>query len=354
MGRMPQTGNAGKPLRASATPPRLESVSRACSLLRKFEDGGEKLTLAELVRRTGLEKTIAFRLIHTLEAEGFVRSAGDRRYCLNIKILNRKAFRIGYAAEGPASPFSAAVTESVRWAATNNEIDLVLLDNRNSARVALQNARRLVGDRVDLAIEVQEHSKIAPAISSFFHDAAIPLIAVGVPHPGATFYGIDNYRVGRAAGRVLVKWTNQNWQGQTDELLLLGEDAAGSLPRLRLSGVEDLIRETISGLSRVQYLDARGKFPLAFELVRRHLRFSRARKILFVGVNDEAALGGLQAFEQSGRSQCGVAVALGGTLQARLELRLPGTREPQIITPQNVDQFYPTDHLRLDHDATLW
>jgi ribose transport system substrate-binding protein len=344
--------------------------------MRAFAEVGDGLTLAELVERTGLEKTIAFRLVHTLEAEGFLRNAGTRRYSLNIKFLEGKRHRIGFAAEGPASPFSGAVTDSLGWEAARRGVDLVLLDNRNSATIALRNAHRLIDEQVDLAIEFQEHAKVAPAISSLFYEANIPLIAIGVPHPGSTFYGIDNYRVGRTAGQVLLKWKKQNWNDQADELLFLGEDSAGSLPRLRLTGVEDVIRESMSAPCKIQYLDTRGKFSIAFELVTRHLRFSRARKNLIVGINDEVVLGGLQAFEQSGRSQSVAAVALGGTPQALQELRFPGTRliaciaffperyggdlirlaieilhnrpvpravhpELEIITANNVDQFYP-------------
>lgn len=163
-----------------------------------------------------------------------------------------------------------------------------------------------------------------------------------------------------------------------EELLLLGENFVGSLPHLRLCGVEDLIRETVPDL-RVRCLDAGGKLSLSFDLVHRHLRFSPARRTLIAG-NDEVVIGALEAFEECGRSGCCAAVAFGGTAQARLNLRLPGSRliacmaffperygdtlillsleilhkipvpqavhpEPHIVTKDNVDKFYPADKL---------
>ena len=364
---------------------RLESVGRACALLKAFANNEEDLALTDLVSRAGLEKTIAFRLVHTLEAEGFLRRVGSHRYCLNIKMLSKKPFCIGYAAEGADSLFSLAVSESVRWAATRNEVDLIFLDNHYSPRTALRNAERLIAERVDLAIDFQAYAKIAATISSLFRKVGIPLITVGVPHPGAVFYGVDNYRAGIMAGHALIKWAKQHWRGTADRLLLLGGEIFGSLPQLRLAGAAAPIREGLPGLGNVLQLDTRGEFLPALDVVRRHLRLSPPRRTLLVGVNDEAVLGGLRAFEEAGRSEFCAAVALGGVLQARAELRVPGTRligcvaffperygeslmrlalsilhkkrvppavqvQPQMITTQNVDHFYPADGAEVGWD----
>ncbi len=68
----------------------LGSVGRACLLLKAFADDVETLSLADIVERTGLEKTIAFRLIYTLEKEGFLRQAGPHRYSRNIEALEQE------------------------------------------------------------------------------------------------------------------------------------------------------------------------------------------------------------------------------------------------------------------------
>jgi DNA-binding IclR family transcriptional regulator len=50
----------------------LQTVSRAVAVLRCFDEGATSLTLAELTRRTGLNKVTTFRLAETLVAEGLV------------------------------------------------------------------------------------------------------------------------------------------------------------------------------------------------------------------------------------------------------------------------------------------
>jgi ribose transport system substrate-binding protein len=364
---------------------RLGTVGRACSLLKAFVNEHEILTLAEISVRTGLEKTIAFRLVHTLEEEGFLRAVSNRRYCLNIRLLDRKRFRIGYASQSGKLPFSDAVTESLRWATTRNMVDLVLADNQYSVKAAVRNAERLISERVDLAIEFQTYAKIAPAISSLFHAARIPLIAIEIPHPGATFFGIDNYRVGMTAGRALARAAKQIWQGQFDELLLLEVGIAGSLPHLRLTGAAVAIREEVPFSGRIHGLDTRGEFLRSFDVVRKHLHSTPKRRTLVVGVNDSAVLGALRAFEETGRANLCLGVGLGAIPEAREELRRRSTRligsvaffpekygeslvqlaleilhkrsvppavyaSIQMITARNVDKFYPNDKLRANFE----
>lgn len=78
----------GSKSRASVGKPRhnLETVSRACALLREFGDEGQTLSLTEILKRTGMERTICFRLLHTLESEGFLRRAELRKYASNLHV----------------------------------------------------------------------------------------------------------------------------------------------------------------------------------------------------------------------------------------------------------------------------
>ena len=363
---------------------RLQTVRKACTLLKAFADHEERLTLAEISARTKIEKTIVFRLVHTLEEEGLLRRVDARRLCLNVRLMSGMRFRLGYAAQSADSPFSAAVSDSLRRAAEKNNVDLIQVDNHYSAKAALKAAERLISEQVDVAIEFQTYIKVAPLISALFQTAGTPLIAVEIPHPGATFYGVDNYNVGRLAGQALVRWVKKNWQGKAEDLLLLGLEIAGPLPQLRLSGAEAAIRETLPAISRV-CLDTRGEFHRSFERIRKHLRLKPSLKTLIVGVNDPAVLGALRAFEEAGRSEHCVAVGLGAIPEARAELRRPGSRligtiaffpehygedllglaidllhkkhvppavyaKHQMITPQLADQLYPMDTRGVDLD----
>jgi ribose transport system substrate-binding protein len=242
----------------------------------------------------------------------------------------------------------------------------------------MRNAQRLISQHLDLAIEFQTYEKAAPAIASLFRSANIPLIAIEIPHPGAIYFGIDNYRAGLCAGRALAKSAKMCWNGQIDEILLLELDIAGCLPHLRLTGAEAALRESIPGNQPIHHLDTRGEFLRAFDAVRKYLQFRPRRRTLVTGVNDPSVLGALRAFEEAGRSDRCLGVGLGAIPEARAELRRPGTRlvcsiaffpekygeglmqlavdvvngrrvptsvytAVETITPQNVDKIYPAD-----------
>lgn len=360
----------------------LETVARACSVLRVFANDEELLSLADIVSRTGIEKTIAFRIVRTLEQQAFLRKVRGRRYSTNVRVMDRTRFRIGYAGQTSDSPFAVAVEESVRRAAARSHVDLVVFDNHYSEKIALRCARQLIAEGVDLAIEFQTHQKISPLISSMFQAAHIPMISVDIPHPGAIFYGVDNYSAGLSAGRALLEWSRKHWQGQADELLLLELEIAGSLPYLRMSGVEAAVRHAIPSIKTVR-METRGEFARALMAVRKRLRSTRSARTLIAGVNDPCVLGALRAFEEAGRLESCAAMGLGAIPEARAELRRLGRRligsiaffperygddliqlatdilqkrsvppavfaKHQLLTRENVDGFYPGDAVMND------
>jgi len=344
-------------------------------VLRQFADVQQSLSLGELVERTGLERTIVFRILKTLEHEGLLRRPQGRRYSSNVTVVTQKRFRVGYASQNSDS-FSQAVTQGIRRAADSHQIDLVEVENRYSTKAALRSAQKLVQQRVDLAIEFQVYERIGAQLSTLYERVSIPVIAIEIPQPGAVFFGIDNHRVGQLAGKALVKAAQEHWHGEIDELLMLDLEIAGSLPHLRISSAESLVRKSLPGSYQILHLDSRGEMERSFELVRRHLQFSPKRKTLICGVNDLAVLGALRAFSEVGRSNFCLALGVGAFPEARRELRSPQTRligsiatfperygdniiqialdmlhhkqvppavyaPIQLVTPQNIDKIYP-------------
>lgn len=356
---------------------KLETVSRACTLLRELNDERHALTLSEIVERTGIERTICFRLLRTLEGEGFLRRAERHKYASNLQILGGKRFRIGYASQGHDS-FSSAVGQGLRWAANEHQVDLLELDNQYSLKIALRNAEILVQQNLDLAIEFQVYERISAKLSKLFSQANIPVIALEIPQPGAAFFGVDNHKVGTLAGKALLRAAQREWNGECDEVLLLDLEIAGSLPHMRLSSTQAVLRKGLPGNWLTTQLQCRGEFVRAFELTRKYLQSVPKRRTLLTGINDFAVLGALRAFEEAGRSRLCLAVGFGAIPAARRELRLPNTRlagsvaffperygesvlklaldilhqrpvppamyaPVQLMTPKNVDQFYPKD-----------
>jgi ribose transport system substrate-binding protein len=368
----------------------VDAISRACRVLKSFRRDGEVLRLRDVVRRTELNKTTAFRILCTLEQEGMIDRLGDDRYRTKIKISRAQRFRIAYASHAEHDLFARDVSEGLRVAANENNVDLIEFDNMFSPERALKNATRMVQAKPDIAIEYQPFEQVAPVVSSIFRGANIPLISVSIPHPDSVYFGANGYSAGRVAGSFLAKWIKSHWNSEIDAVLLLEATMAGAVPHSRLTGVLTAIREAIAGVAdhQVQHLDGRGTFGSSLRAVQRYIQSSRSQRVVIAGANDASVLGGLRAFHEAGRLSHCIAVGLGGSYEARMELRRADTRllgsigffpekygahlirlaadlfhaesvcptnyaPHRLITPQTVDQYYPNDVLMSDTDLDL-
>lgn len=366
----------------------VKSVVHSAQVLSAFRSSGEALPLREVSSRCGLPKSMAFRLLYTLERCGMVEKVGENLYRSQLRPFKHKPYRLGYAAQGTDYQFSKEVSTGLQRAATAEGIELICVDNRYNPKIAQRNADVLVREKVDLVIEFQTDEQVAPIVAAKYREANIPLIAIEIPHPGATYYGANNYEAGLIGGRHLGRWAKQNWHGEADEIVLIALERAGSLPKMRLTGMLVGMRDTCPGLehSRVIYLDGDGKLGESFEAMRRHLRGTRAKRIVVGAINDPSALGALRAFQEAGRADSAAIMGQNASPEGRAEMREPGTRligsvayfpehygadliavaldilhrrpvppavfvKHQLVTPENVDHVYPNDGLLLTAGA---
>jgi ribose transport system substrate-binding protein len=375
-------------LMATQTPSRdpylVKSVVHSSRVLTAFRASGEALPLREIAARSGLPKSMTFRLLYTLERCGMLEKVGENLYRSSLRPFKQRLYRLGYAAQGTDYQFSKEVSAGLERAAAAEGVELISVDNRYNPKIAQRNADVLVRERVDLVIEFQTDEQIAPIVAAKYRDANIPLIAIEIPHPGATYFGANNYEAGLIGGRYLGRWAKQRWEGEVDEIVLVVLKRAGSLPQMRMTGMLVGMKEVCPHLEqrRVTYLDGDGMLGDSFEAMRRHLRTSRSRRLLVGAINDPSALGALRAFQEAGRTEACAIVGHNASPEGRTEMRQPGTRlvgsvayfpekygaeilrvaldilhhravppavfvKHQMVTPDNVNHVYPNDELML-------
>src|SRR6185295_13104204 len=263
------------------------SVVRACEVLKAFQREDEILSLADLVERTKLSKTTVFRLIQSLIRGEVLDRSGKGLYCTRVLPVARHKFRLGFAAQTD-SEFCREVTASLERVAAREHIHLIVVNNRYSPREALRNADLLIREHVDLVLEYQTYERVAPIIASKFLEANIPVIAIEIPHPGATYFGANNYQAGLIGGRALGKWTKEHWNGKAEQVLLLELPIAGPLPQLRVTGIVDSLRNELASMANtpVIHLDGKGDFEQILDVMRRFIRRSPPKRTLIGAVND--------------------------------------------------------------------
>ncbi len=358
----------------------VQAVQRACRLLQAFQSDGEALRVRELASRTGLHKATVSRLLRTLEKEGLLERVGSERYRSRVRVPTRRRHRVGFATRGADTPFSRAVSDSIERAAEEAGMDLITVSSHRSPRRALRNAEALVRERVDLVIEFQSHHRIAPLIASRFVEVGIPVIAIEIPHPGATFFGANNYQAGVLGGRGIGHALKQRWKGVVESILLIEENAAGPLVKLRVSGMLSGLREVLPSTEHVHTveIDGRGSLEFTMERVRRYLRHAPARRTVVLAGNDPMALGAIRAFEEAGRARFCAVMGQNASWEARQEMRRPDTplvgsvayfperygdevirlaasilaghavppavfTKHDLVTPENINRLYPLD-----------
>jgi ribose transport system substrate-binding protein len=163
--------------------------------------------------------------------------------------------------------------------------------------------------------------------------------------------------------------------------MYLGADAAGPLLNCRLTGMSDGLQECISESKKIpvcHYDTKGGQFEATLDIVRKHLRRRKAKRVLVGAINDSTALGALQAFREMGLEEECAIVGQDAAIEARQEMRRPSSRligsvalfpesygtrliklvidilekkpvppaiftQHVLVTPENVDKVYPND-----------
>jgi len=278
-------------------------LSKALDVIELFERDRAPLTLEDVYQQTNISKTSVYRILKTLVHRGYLAQTQNGQYRL---VSRPRRLHFGFAVQSADLPFSMALARSVNAAAAAAGVELLILDNRFDPDVAVRNAEEFVAKRVDLVLEFQVEEAVAPRVAYIFKKADIPLIAIDVPHPNATYFGVDNFEVGYEAGAVLAQHVLRFWKGKVDRVLGVGFSEAGSFVQSRISGAFDCIRERLPGLSPAQFLqiDGRGMREASRQAMLEFLRSSAAGEHTLVATaTDSSALGVLDAIRETANEQ---------------------------------------------------
>ncbi len=242
----------------------------------------------------------------------------------------------GYGCQSTEMPFSEAVTKSLKAAAVDMGVDLLVLDNQYDPAVAVRNADEFVRNHVDLVIEFQVDQHAAAIIGDKIAGAGIPLIAVDIPHPHAVYFGVDNFRVGFEAGQLLGRHAVQSWSGKVSWVLGLDLDLdleeAGPLALSRITGAFEMNGR---GMRDASYLSV-------LYFLRRH---PRDRVILIAAVTDTSALGAIQAARELKRERYIAIVGQDYIEEAAKEIASP--RSSLIVSVSHEAHTYGARLIRL-------
>ncbi len=275
-------------------------LSKALDVIELFEQESASLTLEDVYQRTNISKTSVYRILKTLVHRGYLAQTPSGQYRL---VSRPRRLRFGFAVQSAEMPYSEAVAQSVSAAAAASGVELLLLDNRYDPAVAVRNAEEFVAKRVDLVLEFQVEEAAAPRVAHIFKKADIPLVAIDVPHPNSTYFGVDNFEVGYEAASVLAQYAQRKWKGKVDRVVGVGFIEAGSFVQNRITGAFDGIRERFKELAPEQFvqIEGRGMREASHKAMTELLRSCRpGEHTLVAAATDSSALGVLDAVREAG------------------------------------------------------
>ncbi len=208
------------------------------------------------------------------------------------------------------------VLSNMKETAAERGYNIICVDNNSDGATAVANTDTLLAMNVDIMIEFNVDGSVAPVIMEKFNAAGVPVIAIDIPHEGATFFGANNSYAGVLAGETAGDWIIKNWDGEVDYVVLIIQPVSGPTvaPRvgmfpegLRNKGIEfdDTMIVQIDGQNDAQFTQARfADFLLAHP---------DAEKIAVATINDVAASGVYAAAEIAGRADNIVLVSQNAT-----------------------------------------
>jgi ribose transport system substrate-binding protein len=219
----------------------------------------------------------------------------------------KDSYKIGFANLTEDIVFTKLVREGMeKAAAAAGNVELVFADNKLDGATALANAENFISQGVDGVVEFQTDEAFGNVIMSKFRAANVPVIAIDIPMPGATFFGADNYLAGQLAGEAAAKWVGENWDGQVDAILLLELPQSGPVPAARMQGMLDALQAGLAAPvaeDKVFRLDSKNTQEESFKVTSDILpSLPDAKHIVAMSINDGTGLGAVAAAEAAGRA----------------------------------------------------
>jgi ribose transport system substrate-binding protein len=276
-------------------------LSKALDVLELLEQDNAPISLEDVYQKTKISKTSVYRILKTLVHRGYVAQTQSGLYRL---VSRPRRLRFGLAVQSADLPFSMGVASSVTAAAAAAGVELLVLDNRFDPEIAVQNAEEFVAKRVDLVLEFQVEEAVAPRIAHIFKKADIPLVAIDVPHPNSTYFGVDNFEVGCEAGALLAQYALRKWKGEVDWVIGVGFSEAGSYVQSRMIGAFDAIRERLADIPPDRFIQIEGRgmrMPSQSAVAGLLHSHRKGEHILVATATDSSALGVLDAARQLDR-----------------------------------------------------
>jgi ABC-type sugar transport system substrate-binding protein len=244
-----------------------------------------------------------------------------------LSITSPEAVTMGYTIFNSAWPLPVAyANRSVLDGEGCFGADVITYENELDAAKGLQNAELLVQQGAKFVNNLQIYPDVNDTILDLYDENDIKYTFYAVPPATkkAPFITLDDYATGFQLGEYLGTYAQDNWDGQVDLILSVGNEAAGASVKARIDGAWAGIESILGPIpdEKKAIVDSDETVEVARKAAADFIT-SRpdAKYILVPSVSDPASVGAVRALEAAGKAEFAAAAGLPGTPEGIDELR---------------------------------
>jgi ribose transport system substrate-binding protein len=179
----------------------------------------------------------------------------------------------------------------------------------------------LLEEKVRLVVVDQPDEEVALSISEKCQKAGVPLLAINYPHPGAYYFGGNNYLAGQLAGKFLRKHVMSHWHGHVDSMFLLPVKGHSFSQEAHKEGIREVFCKEERLLPQEEIFEAPPGFSEqdGYRETKAFLREAgrKPRHLIIAAMSDFLGMGAAKAVHQMGLSESAVIVGAGAARDTR-------------------------------------
>jgi ribose transport system substrate-binding protein len=213
--------------------------------------------------------------------------------------------KLGYLSYGDLVPYVKQISDGIRAQAATAGVDLVTCDANVDPTRVNDSMKQLTGAGIKGLIQFQGSLEL-PATVCAAVPTGMPVLAVELPEDpcAASRVAADDLRAGQVAGAAVGAWVKAQWACAYDAFVSLESSAVPDLNQMRMEGYRQGFMTVCPGpITNEQVGAAADRQDAARDAVATLLDSLPGKsKILVVAMNDDGALGALDAATAAGRT----------------------------------------------------
>jgi len=226
---------------AEGSPYHIPVLLQSIRIMTELEEKQNGLVLQSIHENLSIPKSTAFRILKTLVHRGYVTRMPSGAYKSSVYSARKRHIAV------LSSHLDDGLRISLTQAAISAGISLTFIrfaaHQQDESAIVTQIIRR----RVDIIVLLRCTPEGTFRIADLLAQARIPTVAIDTPQPHAYFLGVDDYRLGREAGKLLASCLMGSCQ-YTARILGLDGRSADQSVHPRLLGAWSELRATLAGL----------------------------------------------------------------------------------------------------------